>query len=147
MPPPPLTSKHRKGLTSFELQSVIFHLQALALNKWRVQRANHRREQARQRMARTRAALKLRPKEEQDLAAERARGYQAKSRAKHREDLRLWEAQRRIAVYKRRYGSEAYVQYAQAKHECKRRAMEKWRARVGYDDHIGNARDGGRITS
>ncbi|KAJ7176159.1 hypothetical protein C8R43DRAFT_942958 [Mycena crocata] len=97
----------------------------------KLQREADRREKARLRMARNRAALKLRPIEEQERAAARSRQYQAVYRARHREDLRLWEAQRRVDLYKKRYGPAAYVAYAKARRERKRRARALQRARDG----------------
>ncbi|KAJ7441680.1 hypothetical protein B0H11DRAFT_1932861 [Mycena galericulata] len=95
-----------------------------------------RREKARIRMAKKRAELKLRPLEEQALAAARARVHQATYRAKNRENLRYWEAQRRISsfgsIYKQKYGLEAYKSYAAAKRERRRRARAKRLAKAGY---------------
>ncbi|KAJ7093760.1 hypothetical protein C8R44DRAFT_890664 [Mycena epipterygia] len=112
MRPPPLVSKHSTGPTEFEL---------------RAQRAAVRREKARVRMARKRAELKSRPIEEQMAAAERERGYQATYQERNREDLKIWERQRRIAVYQAKYGQEAYIAYAKAKRDRKRRAQDKLR--------------------
>ncbi|KAJ7469740.1 hypothetical protein B0H11DRAFT_2238185 [Mycena galericulata] len=138
MPPPPLKSKHESGPTQYEIET---------------QRQAVRREKARVRMAKLRAELKLRPLEEQRAAAERARAYQAAYRERHRNDLRVWEAQRRIAVYKAKFGIEAYAAYAKAKKERKRRAKEKRRAMeerrrtkrghlLGDADRKGRAADG-----
>ncbi|KAJ7784910.1 hypothetical protein DFH07DRAFT_947984 [Mycena maculata] len=119
-------SKHAPligGLTPFELQ---------------VRREMERREKARLRMARLRAELKTRSPEEQESHAARNRVYQARHREKqvfsffrHREDLRIWEAQRRVAVYKAKYGPEAYLEYARAKRERRRRARAQREAKLG----------------
>ncbi|KAJ7439922.1 hypothetical protein B0H11DRAFT_2253464 [Mycena galericulata] len=138
MPPPPLKSKHQSGPTQYELET---------------QRQAIRREKARVRMAKLRAELKLRPIEEQLAAAQRARAHQAAYRERHQNDLRVWEAQRRIAVYKAKFGVEAYAAYAKAKKERKRRAKEKRRATeerrrakrahcLGEADRKGRAADG-----
>ncbi|KAJ7080882.1 hypothetical protein C8R43DRAFT_1143053 [Mycena crocata] len=123
MIPPPLKSKHQAGPTDYELKQ---------------QRLDNRREKARLRMARKRAELKQRPLEEQQEAAERARLHQAAYREssanRHRNDLRLWEAQRRVEMYKKRFGPEAYHAYAKLKRDRKRRAREKKRAKEGYYD-------------
>ncbi|KAJ7123799.1 hypothetical protein C8R43DRAFT_1135850 [Mycena crocata] len=89
-----------------------------------------RREKARVRMAR-RAELKQRPIAEQELAAQRSRQYQATYRARHREDLRKWEAQRRIELYQKRYGPTIASSYAKASRDRKRRARASKRAREG----------------
>ncbi|KAJ6506116.1 hypothetical protein DFH09DRAFT_1101445 [Mycena vulgaris] len=60
---------------------------------------------------RKRAELKARPREEQERAAERSRVYQATYREKNQSDLRIWEAQRRLANYQAKYGPEAYTSY------------------------------------
>ncbi|KAJ7823663.1 hypothetical protein B0H13DRAFT_1919537 [Mycena leptocephala] len=86
MHPPPLTSKYNTGLTEHELK---------------LQRQAVRREKARVRMAMRRAELKSRPLEEQEEAAKRARLHQATYRAKNRDDLRKWEAKRRIKEKRR----------------------------------------------
>ncbi|KAJ7468414.1 hypothetical protein B0H11DRAFT_1920998 [Mycena galericulata] len=119
--PPPMKSKYVAGPTNHELYMA---------------RQAIRREKARVRMAKKRADLKLRPLEEQALAAARARVHQATYRAKNRANLRYWEAQRRIAIYKERYGVEAYKSYAAAKRERRRRAREKRRAKAGYPGEI-----------
>ncbi|KAJ7149499.1 hypothetical protein C8R43DRAFT_951972 [Mycena crocata] len=106
MAPPPLTSKP-KGLTQHELEQY---------------RLNRRRELNRQRMARKRAELKAAPLEEQALAAQRARVHQATYREKNRADLRVWEAQRRLELYRRRFGNEAYTEYLQLRRDRRRRA-------------------------
>ncbi|KAJ7086317.1 hypothetical protein C8R43DRAFT_1142433 [Mycena crocata] len=100
--PPPMKSKYASGPSDYELKA---------------QRKLESNEKARLRMARCvpapltlhlhlpdcrsprrkRAELKSRPIEEQLEAAERARVHQATYREKHRNDLRVWEAQRRIA--------------------------------------------------
>ncbi|KAJ7492943.1 hypothetical protein B0H11DRAFT_2228266 [Mycena galericulata] len=128
--------KKPKVLTAYELK---------------VQREAVRREKACLRMAKKRAELKLRPTEEQEVYRERARAYQATYREKHRYSLRVWEAQRRVAVYKERFGIEAYKVYAKAKRERKRRARAKREAKLGLghrDRDAPNAkrkgRDGGR---
>ncbi|KAJ7493144.1 hypothetical protein B0H11DRAFT_2228472 [Mycena galericulata] len=115
--PPPMKSKYVVGPTDHEL---FMARQAI------------RREKARIRMAKKRAELKLRPLEEQALAAARARVHQATYRAKNRENLRYWEAQRRISIYKQKYGLEAYKSYAAAKRERRRRARAKRLAKAGY---------------
>ncbi|KAJ7311564.1 hypothetical protein DFH08DRAFT_1087906 [Mycena albidolilacea] len=99
--PPPLTSTHAPGLTPLEIKRT------------------ERNEKARLRMARKRAELVFRPLEEQKLVAERAKIHQAKYRAKHREELRRGEAERRAALYKARYGPEACLLY-QARGKRKR---------------------------
>ncbi|KAJ7145448.1 hypothetical protein C8R43DRAFT_953500 [Mycena crocata] len=38
--------------------------------------------------------------------------HQATYREKHRNDLRLWEAARRVELYKKRFGERAYISYA-----------------------------------
>ncbi|KAJ7735253.1 hypothetical protein DFH07DRAFT_780049 [Mycena maculata] len=73
----------------------------LTLYQLKVQHENYRREQARLRMA------------------------------KHWEDLRIWEAQRRVAVYKARHGAEAYAAYAKAKRERRRQARVKRDIKAG----------------
>ncbi|KAJ7477125.1 hypothetical protein B0H11DRAFT_2234602 [Mycena galericulata] len=122
--PPPLTSRHRTGLTDYEIQ---------------MKRKEERREKARLRMARIRAELKTRPLHEQELAAARARAYQATYRAKHRENLRLWEAERRIAVYKAKFGHEAYLAYVKARRDRKRRAYYKRMAKAGLSEEDAKA--------
>ncbi|KAJ7756763.1 hypothetical protein DFH07DRAFT_772999 [Mycena maculata] len=122
--PPPMGSKHVVGPTHYEIQ-----LQRDAL-RW---------EKARLRMAKKRAELKLRPQEEQEAAAARAREHQTAYRARHREDLRIWEAQHRVAVYKARYGLDAYKEYVAAKRERRRQARDKRRAIVGLS--VGKASD------
>ncbi|KAJ7713594.1 hypothetical protein B0H14DRAFT_3523334 [Mycena olivaceomarginata] len=80
--PPPMTAIHATGSTSHELKA---------------QRRAERNEKARLRMARKCAELKSRPLEEQQIAAERTKAYQATYHEKHRNDLRLGEERRRIA--------------------------------------------------
>ncbi|KAJ7435119.1 hypothetical protein B0H11DRAFT_2257618 [Mycena galericulata] len=87
----------------------------------KLQRQAVRREKARLRMAKICAELKTRPLAEQKLAAEHARAYQAKYCAKNREELRLWEAQRRMEIYKAKFGTEAYAAYLKARRERRRR--------------------------
>ncbi|KAJ7058420.1 hypothetical protein C8F01DRAFT_1371234 [Mycena amicta] len=70
-----------------------------------------RNEKARLHMARKRAELKLRPLQEQQEAAERARLYRACYRQRHREAMRLGEDQRRARIYLDRYGEVAYQEY------------------------------------
>ncbi|KAJ7742486.1 hypothetical protein DFH07DRAFT_777721 [Mycena maculata] len=148
MSPHPLTSKRHKGPTTYKLKLVVFWLFSFySISTEFSARTTAENKLVYEWQGSTRAALKSRPKEDQDRAAERARAYQAKYRAKHREDLRMWEAQRRVKVYIHRYGYKAYSEYAQAKVERKCRALEKRLAREGCDDHIGNAPDDTRITS
>ncbi|KAJ7766365.1 hypothetical protein DFH07DRAFT_769907 [Mycena maculata] len=125
--PPPMGSKRVVGPTHYEIQ---------------LQRDASRWEKARLRMAKKRAELKLRPQEEQEAAAARAREHQT---ARHREDLRIWEAQRRVAVYKARYGLDAYKEYVAAKRERRRQARDKRRAMVGLS--VGKASDGREASS
>ncbi|KAJ7097101.1 hypothetical protein B0H15DRAFT_945773 [Mycena belliarum] len=86
--------------------------------------------------------------EQQQLAAERDRQHQATYREKNREDLRIWEADRRAAyaphsaltnncltapsVYEATYGPEAYTLYLKARRDRRRRARDKRRAKEGY---------------
>ncbi|KAJ6525811.1 hypothetical protein DFH09DRAFT_1328829 [Mycena vulgaris] len=76
-----------------------------------------------------RAELKARPREEQERAAERSRVYQATDRKKNRSDLRIWEAQRRLANYQAKYSPEAYTSYDAARRE--RRLPVKGEKSVG----------------
>ncbi|KAJ7117332.1 hypothetical protein C8R43DRAFT_960630 [Mycena crocata] len=114
---PPMNSKHDSGPSDYEIKA---------------QRLQERNEKSRLRMARKRAELKTRPIEEQLLAAERDRAHQATYRERHRNDLRVWEAQRRIEVYKKRFGPAAYAAYSRAKRERKRRARAKKEAKEAY---------------
>ncbi|KAJ7044909.1 hypothetical protein C8F04DRAFT_1174651 [Mycena alexandri] len=86
----------------------------------RAARAAVRREKARLRMAKKRAQLKSRPVEEQMAAAERARLHQATYREKNREELRDWEATRRV-----QFGVEAYKAYEKQQSQRKRNAQER----------------------
>ncbi|KAJ7914818.1 hypothetical protein B0H13DRAFT_1872530 [Mycena leptocephala] len=117
MRPPPLTSKHQPGPTEYEIK-------AQRLLEWR--------EKARVRMAMKRAELRSRPADEQAAAAARAREHQAAYRERHCKELRRWEAQRRLNLYEHRFGPEALIAYATHKHERKRKAKEKRRAKEGY---------------
>ncbi|KAJ7024935.1 hypothetical protein C8F04DRAFT_1191980 [Mycena alexandri] len=140
--PPPLTFKP-SAPTEYE--------QKVQREEERQRRADLRREKARIRMAMKRAALRLRPTPEQEAAAERERAYQATYREKqvpffvsiaptqtqanrHRENLRLWEAQRRVDVYINTYGAEAYRAYTKARRDRRRQAKAKLRAKAGYFD-------------
>ncbi|KAJ7901030.1 hypothetical protein B0H14DRAFT_3422939 [Mycena olivaceomarginata] len=114
--PPPMTVIHATGSTSHELKA---------------QRRAERNEKARLRMARKRAELKSRPLEEQQIAAERTKAYQATYHKKHRNDLRLGEERRRIALYKARYGPDTYRLYLKARRQRTRqgaanRAGQTW---------------------
>ncbi|KAJ7137327.1 hypothetical protein C8R43DRAFT_955535 [Mycena crocata] len=136
---PPMKSKYTMGPTEYELKT---------------QREAERREKARLRMAR-RAELKARPLAEQEQAAARARAYQATYREKNRYDLKIWEAQRRIAyvgilplfvahlilssLYQKRYGPAMTVLYAKARRSRIRQARAKAKAKEAY--HIGNESD------
>ncbi|KAJ7440226.1 hypothetical protein FB451DRAFT_1191679 [Mycena latifolia] len=125
---PPLTSKYEKPLTLYQIET---------------QRRAERNEKSRIRMAQKRAELKARPLEEQEEAAERERGYQAKYRERHRRSLRLWESLRRLALYEERYGSEACAEYEKAMLERKKtaRARRKAKARAREPYHSGDERD------
>ncbi|KAJ6557480.1 hypothetical protein B0H19DRAFT_1070143 [Mycena capillaripes] len=112
-----MKSKYSRGPTEEEL---------------RAQRHAARNEKARLRMARRRAELKTRPLEEQRAAAERAREYQARYREKHRDELRIWEAHRRIEVYKAKNGLRAFASYLKAKREQRRRRLAKKWTKEGY---------------
>ncbi|KAJ7087730.1 hypothetical protein C8R43DRAFT_965017 [Mycena crocata] len=121
---PPMKSKYTMGPTEYELKT---------------QREAERREKARLRMAR-RAELKARPLAEQEQAAARARAYQATYREKNRYDLKIWEAQRRIAYsLPKRYGPAMTVLYAKARRSRIRQARAKAKAKEAY--HIGNESD------
>ncbi|KAJ7822091.1 hypothetical protein B0H14DRAFT_3471014 [Mycena olivaceomarginata] len=100
--PPPMTAIHATGSTSHELKA---------------QRRAEWNEKARLRMARKRAELKSCPLEEQQIAAERTKVYQATYHEKHRNDLRLGEERRRITLYKARYGPDAYRLYLKARRQ------------------------------
>ncbi|KAJ7772556.1 hypothetical protein DFH07DRAFT_953022 [Mycena maculata] len=63
----------------------------------RVRREAEHREKSHLRIAKMCAELKTRSAEEQEFYAQRARAYQVRYRERHREDLRIWEAQRRAA--------------------------------------------------
>ncbi|KAJ7347336.1 hypothetical protein DFH08DRAFT_960676 [Mycena albidolilacea] len=106
-------------------------------------------EKARLRMARKHAELVLRPAEEQQLAAERSRAYQATYREKfvtpwgynslklsvvdrHRDDLQACEAKRRAALYLKCYGAEAYALYLKAWRQRKCNSAAK-RAGSSFD--------------
>ncbi|KAJ6544605.1 hypothetical protein DFH09DRAFT_1321808 [Mycena vulgaris] len=126
--PPPLKSKYPIPPTPYQSET--------------------ERRKARNEKARKRAELKARPAEEQKAAAERSRAYQATYREKNRRDLRIWEAQRRLLIYKEKYGPEAYQVYAKARYDRKKRAMARARAKEAYHsgDDTGNddSADGGR---
>ncbi|KAJ6448366.1 hypothetical protein C8R45DRAFT_1115371 [Mycena sanguinolenta] len=96
-----------------------------------------------------RAELKTRPPEEQAAAAARERQYQATYRERNRNDLRIWEANRRLAVYKAKHGPEAYTSYVKAQHVRRRNARAKRKAQEAYDsrDDHGAGRDDGRQAS
>ncbi|KAJ7784197.1 hypothetical protein B0H16DRAFT_1446455 [Mycena metata] len=132
--PPPLTSKP-SGPTDHQLQ--------VQRDKDREQREAQRREKARIRMAMKRAALRSRPKPEQEAAAQRERTYQATYREKqvslHRDDLRLWEAQRRVDVYIHQFGEEAYGAYVKARRARQSQARAKQRAKTGHFDNNSNS--------
>ncbi|KAJ7830846.1 hypothetical protein B0H13DRAFT_1915744 [Mycena leptocephala] len=105
MHPPPLTSKYNTGLTEHELK---LQRQAVRREKARVPwpctciQFPHYLSSADATPAhRRRAELKSRPLEEQEEAAKRARLHQATYRAKNRDDLRKWEAKRRIKEKRR----------------------------------------------
>ncbi|KAJ7343881.1 hypothetical protein DFH08DRAFT_810418 [Mycena albidolilacea] len=98
-----------------------------------VQRHLERNEKARLRMARKRAELKSRSLEEQAAAAERERRYQATYRERNRNDLRIWEAHRRLAIYKAKHGPELYESYLKAQHNRRRRTRAKRKAKEPYD--------------
>ncbi|KAJ7152156.1 hypothetical protein C8R43DRAFT_1127238 [Mycena crocata] len=137
--PPPMKSKYASGPSDYELKA---------------QRKLESNEKARLRMARCvpapltlhlhlpdcrsprrkRAELKSRPIEEQLEAAERARVHQATYREKHRNDLRVWEAQRRIALYKARFGPAAYAAYVRKNRERKRLRRAKQAAKEAYHE-------------
>ncbi|KAJ7173035.1 hypothetical protein C8R43DRAFT_944077 [Mycena crocata] len=126
--PPPMKSKYASGPSDYELKA---------------QRKLESNEKARLRMARKRAELKSRPIEEQLQAAERARVHQATYREKHRNDLRVWEAQRRIALYKARFGPAAYAAYVRKNRERKRLRRAKQAAKEAYHEaHCSQHADG-----
>ncbi|KAJ7457542.1 hypothetical protein B0H11DRAFT_1925000 [Mycena galericulata] len=125
---PPMKSRYISGPSDLELKA---------------QRHFERNEKARLRMARTRAALKLRPLEEQQAAAARSREYQKTYRERHRDDLRVWEAMRRVKAYKERFGVAAYAMFLKARRDCKRRKRQKAAAKEAYHDNSsGDAPDG-----
>ncbi|KAJ7480225.1 hypothetical protein B0H11DRAFT_2215008 [Mycena galericulata] len=154
MPPPPLKSKHQSGPTQYELEyAVPTHLTCLLTSTRPRLTGLNAKLFAERKPGSEWQKLKLRPIEEQLAAAQRARAHQAAYRERHRNDLRVWEAQRRIAVYKAKFGVEAYAAYAKAKKERKRRAKEKRRATeerrrakrahcLGEADRKGRAADG-----
>ncbi|KAJ7704197.1 hypothetical protein B0H16DRAFT_1482686 [Mycena metata] len=83
---------------------------------------------------RKRAALRCRPLPEQEAAAERERAYQAKYRAKNRNGVRLWEAQRRVDVYIAQFTEEGYSPYENAKRVRRRPARANQRAKTDHFD-------------
>ncbi|KAJ7140435.1 hypothetical protein C8R46DRAFT_1046936 [Mycena filopes] len=130
--PPSLTSQPG-GPTEYQLM--------LQREHEREMREQVRREKARVRIAMKRAALRCAPQEDQDAAAERERVYQATYRERrvsylveNRSDLAIWEAQRRIDVYVSKHGKDAYLAYARAKRDRRRRAQAKQRAANGFVD-------------
>ncbi|KAJ6557789.1 hypothetical protein B0H19DRAFT_1070401 [Mycena capillaripes] len=114
---PPMKSKYSRGPTEEDL---------------RAQRHAARNEKACLRMARRHAELKTRPLEEQRATAERAREYQARYREKHRDELRIWEAHRRIEVYKAKHGLRAFASYLKSKRERRRKRLAKKWMKEGY---------------
>ncbi|KAJ7169366.1 hypothetical protein C8R43DRAFT_1121239 [Mycena crocata] len=118
-PCPPMKSKFITGPTAHEIQ---------------IQRQAEQNEKARLRMAKYRAELKCRSWQEQELAAQRARVHQATYREKHRNDLRLWEAARRVELYKKRFGDRAYVLYARNLRAQSRRRRAKREAKEAYHE-------------
>ncbi|KAJ6503116.1 hypothetical protein DFH09DRAFT_1335503 [Mycena vulgaris] len=115
---PPMKSKYVSGPSAYELQA---------------QRHQDRKDKARLRMARyAREELKARSAEEQTLAAERSRAYQATYRQKNRRDLKLWEALRRGEVYKAKYGPVAHAEYVKARHARIRRQQQARKAKEAY---------------
>ncbi|KAJ7842996.1 hypothetical protein B0H14DRAFT_3456516 [Mycena olivaceomarginata] len=76
----------------------------------KAQKRAERNEKVRLRMARKRAELVLQPLEEQQLAAERSRAYQATYREK---------------LYLARYGAEAHALYLKARRQRKRSSTSK----------------------
>ncbi|KAJ7154958.1 hypothetical protein C8R43DRAFT_1126343 [Mycena crocata] len=123
--PPPMQSKYASGPSDHEIKT---------------QRRLERNEKSRLHMTRTRAELKSRPLEEQQRAAERARVHQATYRA--RNDLRVWEAQRRIALYKAKFGPAAYAAYSRTKRERKCRTRAKKAAKEAYHAAHNSGGDG-----
>ncbi|KAJ7103989.1 hypothetical protein B0H15DRAFT_942024 [Mycena belliarum] len=108
-------------------------------HKLSVERKRERNEKARLRMARCvplilsrREELKTRSREEQDLAAARAKAHQATYREKNRSLLRFWEAERRVRLYQSRYGHEAYEAYAEARRRSKARCRLAKAAKEPY---------------
>ncbi|KAJ7687065.1 hypothetical protein B0H14DRAFT_3534288 [Mycena olivaceomarginata] len=98
----------------------------------KAQKCAERNEKAWLHMAHKRAELVLRPLEEQQLAVERSRAYQATYREKHRADLRRCEAKRRAVLHLARYGAEAHALYLKARRQRKRSSASK-RAGTSYD--------------
>ncbi|KAK7047001.1 hypothetical protein R3P38DRAFT_94825 [Favolaschia claudopus] len=89
------------------------------------QRHLSRNEKARVRMARKRAQRKLLPLEAQAAIVEREREYQKKYRTKNRAVLRQLEKQRRLDLYRAKYGDEAFEVYVRERAERGARRLEQ----------------------
>ncbi|KAJ6561832.1 hypothetical protein B0H19DRAFT_1068555 [Mycena capillaripes] len=133
LPPPPLTAKHQCGPTEYELKYTLGP--GLCGTVSQPYTGFSARRLAERKHAR-RSELKSRPLEEQATAAARARVHQATYHENHRDELRKWEAERRIETYKKKYGPEAYAAYVKQKHERKRLARQKRRAKEAYVEYV-----------
>ncbi|KAJ7741468.1 hypothetical protein DFH07DRAFT_965023 [Mycena maculata] len=123
--PPPMGSKRVVGPTHYEIQ---------------LQRDASRQEKARLRMANGQNS-------NSDLKKSKKRRRHALASTRQPiapEDLRIWEAQRRVAVYKARYGLDAYKEYVAAKRERRQQARDKRRAMVGLS--VSKASDGREVS-
>ncbi|KAJ7900980.1 hypothetical protein B0H14DRAFT_2555784 [Mycena olivaceomarginata] len=135
---PPMTAIHATGSTSHELKWAAIpwsypYPHSLSLSGLRDAQSGMRRHDCTWcgTYFSKRAELKSRPLEEQQIAAECTKAYQATYREKHRNDLRLGEERRRIALYKARYGPDAYRLYLKARRQRTRqgaanRAGQTW---------------------
>ncbi|KAJ6513590.1 hypothetical protein C8R47DRAFT_1064305 [Mycena vitilis] len=133
---PPAHSKYDTGLTPYEIECAELHAMAAGILIYNVS-GNSAESDAMHKHAcvwpirRKRAQLKLRPPEEQALAAARNKEYQATYRQKNRKDLTKRARARRGRLYYNRYGPELFLSYEQGQRERARRARAKRRAQAG----------------